>query len=81
MDQNKDGKISREEWIARYGSDEGFDEYDLDGDGFVDPDEFRKGQAAERKLTAMDTKTGTKRNGKLCLVDLAGSEMIKLAQD
>ena len=29
------------------------------------------------KLTAMDTKTGTKKNGKLCLVDLAGSEMVR----
>ena len=26
-----DGKISREEWIAKYGSAEGFDQYDLDG--------------------------------------------------
>ena len=37
MDKNKDGKISREEWYERYGTYDGFDEYDLDGDGFVDP--------------------------------------------
>ena len=35
-DTNNDGKISREEWIARYGSDKGFDEYDLNGDGIID---------------------------------------------
>ena len=33
----------REEWIAKYGSDKGFSEYDLDGDGIIDADEFRKG--------------------------------------
>ena len=29
------------------------------------------------KLSATDTKTGTKKRGKLCLVDLAGSEMVR----
>ena len=34
------GKLSRAEWIAKYGTDAGFDAYDLDGDGFVDAQEF-----------------------------------------
>ena len=36
MDKNKDGKLSREEWYEKYGTYEGFDEYDLNGDGFID---------------------------------------------
>ena len=36
LDRDQDGKVSREEWIAKYGSDEGFDAYDLDGDGIID---------------------------------------------
>ena len=35
-DANADGKLSREEWIAKHGTAEGFAEYDLDGDGVVD---------------------------------------------
>ena len=31
LDADGDGKITREEWIAKYGSIDGFDEYDLDG--------------------------------------------------
>lgn len=40
MDTNRDGKISREEWIARYGTDDGFNEYDLNGDGIIDAEEW-----------------------------------------
>ena len=36
LDADGDGKITREEWIARYGSDKGFDEYDLNGDGIIE---------------------------------------------
>ena len=28
-DANNDGNISREEWVAKYGSEEGFEGYDL----------------------------------------------------
>ena len=42
LDSNKDGVVTRVEWIARYGSDQGFDEHDLDGDGTVDQEEFTK---------------------------------------
>merc|ERR1711871_1477007 len=36
--------ISREEWIRRFGSDEGFDDYDLNGDVYISYDEWLKGQ-------------------------------------
>lgn len=29
LDTDGDGKVSREEWIAKYGSADGFDQYDL----------------------------------------------------
>jgi len=41
LDTNKDGKIDREEWIAKYGNDDEFDSFDLDGDGFIDVHEFK----------------------------------------
>jgi len=44
LDTNHDGKISREEWIARYGNDTGFLAYDLNGDGVIDADEFLAAQ-------------------------------------
>ena len=31
LDKDRDGKITKEEWIERYGSLEGFNKYDLDG--------------------------------------------------
>ena len=49
-----DGKLTREAWIARYGSDAGFDQYDLNGDGIVDPDEFRQIKAAEIDFRHLD---------------------------
>ena len=39
-DANADGKLSREEWIAKHGTAEGFAEYDLDGDGVHGPNDF-----------------------------------------
>jgi len=33
-----------QEWIRRFGSDEGFDDYDLNGDGYISYDEWLKGQ-------------------------------------
>ena len=43
-DTNKDKKLSRAEWVAHFGSDKHFDEYDSDHDGLVDADEFMKGK-------------------------------------
>jgi len=40
MDLNNDACISREEWIAKHGSDEGFDRCDLDHSGQIDLKEF-----------------------------------------
>jgi len=51
-DTNSDGKIDRDEWIARYGSDKGFDAYDLDGDGVIDADEFQASHDAELEFVA-----------------------------
>ena len=39
-DTNQDGKLSRDEWKAAFGSMQGFDAHDLDGDGFVDLEEY-----------------------------------------
>lgn len=36
-DTNKDGQLDEEEWVAKYGSTEGFIEFDLDGSGQVAP--------------------------------------------
>eukprot|EP00658_Telonema_sp_P-2_P027377 TRINITY_DN2114_c0_g1_i1.p1 TRINITY_DN2114_c0_g1~~TRINITY_DN2114_c0_g1_i1.p1 ORF type:complete len:228 (-),score=52.09 TRINITY_DN2114_c0_g1_i1:134-817(-) len=54
-DTNRDGKISREEWVVKFGDDSRFSAYDLNGDGIVDPDEWMAGQAAEREFNHMDT--------------------------
>ena len=40
MDIDRDGKISKEEWFAGYGSEKGFDSADLNGDGVIDADEY-----------------------------------------
>ena len=31
----------------RYGTMDGFSEYDLNGDGVIDPDEFRRGEGTD----------------------------------
>jgi len=50
IDTNNDKKISREEWIQRFGSAEGFDDYDLNGDGFISPEESRADKLALNPL-------------------------------
>merc|ERR1719231_1042884 len=47
IDTNNDGQIQRDEWIARFGDDRVFDEWDLNKDGVIDPEEFVKFKAAE----------------------------------
>ena len=44
MDKNQDGKIDREEWVAKYGNDEQFNLFDLDENGCIDMDEFKHGR-------------------------------------
>jgi len=43
-DLDHDGKISRDEYKAAFGSMKGFDLIDLDGDGFVDLEEYVSGK-------------------------------------
>ena len=35
-----DGVITREEWYVKYGTYDGFDQFDADGDGQIDAKEF-----------------------------------------
>ena len=35
LDTNNDGHLSRAEWAAQFGSEEGFDACDVNGDGKV----------------------------------------------
>lgn len=53
-DSNRDGKLSREEWIARYGDDKLFDAYDADGDGVISPAEWLAAQQVEGQFKSMD---------------------------
>jgi len=53
-DTNNDGCLSADEWIAKYGSIEGFDAYDLNGDGIIDADEFSMGKQVEKDFTELD---------------------------
>merc|ERR1712166_704862 len=55
IDSNNDGKITKEEWIARYGNEDGFDRFDLNGDGFVDAYEFVKMKYAKVSFNQLDT--------------------------
>ena len=50
---NSDAKISKEEWLARFGSLKGFDDYDVDGDGVVDEEEFAIAKTLERAKVTM----------------------------
>ena len=37
MDKDANGEISREEWVAKWGNDDEFDQIDTDKSGSVDP--------------------------------------------
>jgi len=43
MDVDGDGKITRQEWIAHFGSDVGYSDYDSDSDGYISRTEFVAG--------------------------------------
>ena len=47
LDQDGDGKISRKEWKAHFGTDDGFDIYDQGSDGHVNRDEYKRGKEHE----------------------------------
>ena len=47
-DANGDGAIDRDEWMARFGTDEDFDCFDLDGDGRVTAKEWEWKQELEK---------------------------------
>lgn len=42
MDSDKNGQLNREEWIARFGDDEEFDRFDVNGNGVVQLAEYLK---------------------------------------
>jgi len=42
MDADRDGKLSRDEWVQRYGEDEMFELYDADGDRSISAQEWRR---------------------------------------
>ena len=47
LDTAQTGKISSEEWTARFGSSDGFDRYDTDSSGDIDQAEFLKAKQME----------------------------------
>jgi Ca2+-binding EF-hand superfamily protein len=53
VDIDRDGKLSRSEWKAKYGSLEDFADFDVDGNGTIDADEFAEAMAKKRSA---DTK-------------------------
>jgi len=54
MDADRDGKLSRDEWLQRYGDDKMFDLYDADGDGIISPEEWLSGEAARKAFDDAD---------------------------
>lgn len=54
LDTNRDTKVSREEWIARYGSDAGFVEY-TNGEEFIDADQYMATQMIKARYRMLDT--------------------------
>lgn len=54
FDKNKDGMISKEEYMSTGGTDKTFAMYDLNGDGKLDKTEFGKAKGGE---------TGTPKGG------------------
>ena len=59
-DTNLDGEISKAEWVATYGSDKGLADYDLNGDGIVDADEWKKMNAAKAEEGATEAMVAKK---------------------
>jgi len=49
MDEDGDGEISREEYIARFGDATGFDRLDVDGDGTISAEEVQEAAKYHRK--------------------------------
>jgi len=49
LDADHDGKITRAEWIRKFGNDDGFDHYDVDHNGVIDADEFARGYLQAKK--------------------------------
>jgi len=47
LDKDGDGSISRDEWKARFGSEDGFDVYDQDHDGIVTKEEYKRAKESE----------------------------------
>ena len=53
--QDDSKEISRDEWIARYGNDDGFRDYDLNGDNHINRNEWIAGRTADAEFREADT--------------------------
>ena len=53
--QDGSNEISRDEWIARYGNDDGFRDYDLNGDNHINRNEWIAGRTADAEFREADT--------------------------
>jgi len=54
LDTDHDGKISRSEWVARFGTEEGFEQYDLDSDGVLDLEEQHQCEEKQFHMKIID---------------------------
>ena len=56
LDSNKDGEVHKAEWVSKFGSEEGFESYDLNRDDILDAEEWRSVNATLRQRQTADWK-------------------------
>jgi len=42
LDADKNGQISKDEWVSKYGTNDGFEAFDTDGNGYIDLKEWNQ---------------------------------------